>query len=603
MLSDEDLVKLTKKFEEEHKECVRVLPYRKECNQVEVCLYVYSGKSGILKDLKEAAEEVFAHKQVNVCCLDLYNKGSRVLKVKNLEYPSGKPGRLEGDQVDKISEIISKNLPVFSNYRNVTAVQPSLKITDSKQTTEPCITVYVLGKGHIPIGESELPQSVGGYRVDVVDGFWHQTDGKSWQSREPKASQKSFNYLRLGASIGGKGEKASGTLGAIVEGKNVVEEEEKCGKFYLLTCNHVLNGEKQPEIIHPSLYDYRNVALWNLWFYMERLKEVAPGPRAGEVDNLLRDLDALDDVDDVVKFEIQVKRMFKVVHEIEAEHVKLIRDNNTNPDEIVEFKDEKYKQVLRYYFPDGVGARKKRVEILLNRKLPELEQFKHNVVHCLENPPRNVATFVKGIKSNVQFDGKKYYVDAAVAELSQHEVDVLRNSGTIELVGSPYSPNGNCIATNDIKKARELCKSGRTTEFTTTKDLVCKWDDAPAYMRDSPAFKLSDDGLHAVLELAAIQNYIVNEPDPEKEWHHNCLCIPSEQLPFARCGDSGAVVFEKCDGTSIEPRCLSGLGLVFGVFETSYKSLALASPLDVTLKKLSQEISNTCSLKLVSEFE
>lgn len=110
--------------------------------------------------------------------------------------------------------------------------------------------------------------------------------------------------------------------------------------------------------------------------------------------------------------------MFKVVYEIEVEYVKFIRDNNINFDEIVEFKDEKYKQVLRYYFLDGVGVWKKCVEILFNRKLFELEQFKYNVVYCLENLLRNVVIFVKGIKSNVQFDGKKYYVDVVVVELS-----------------------------------------------------------------------------------------------------------------------------------------------------------------------------------------
>lgn len=411
MLADEDLVKLTKKFEEEHKECVRVLPYRKEFDQVEVCLYVCSGKSGLLEDLKEAAEKVFAHKQVDVRCLDLYNKGSRVLKVRNLEYPSGKPGRLEEDQVDKISDIISKNLHVFSNHRNVTAVQPSLKVTESKQTTESCITVYVLGKGHIPIGESEIPQSVGGYRVDVVDGFWHRTHGKPW---EPNDAQKSFTHLRLGASIGVEGEKASGTVGAIVK------DENNSGKFYLLTCKHVVNGGEQPKIIHPSWNDYLNVALWNLCCYMQWLKTVAPGPRAGEIDKCLKDFNDsktrwLDDPE-------TLRSKFNEVKEIEGQHIDLIKNDSTNPDEIG-FTDEnfKYKQSFRFYFSDDVRVREKRVQTLCNSKLPELEKYKHNFVHCLENPPRDVATFVKGIKSNVEFHGKKYYVDAAVAELSRVE--------------------------------------------------------------------------------------------------------------------------------------------------------------------------------------
>ena len=616
LLADDDLIKLTKKFEGEHKECVRVLPYRKECDRVEVCLYVYSGKSGILEDLKEAAEEVFTHKQVAVRCLDLYNKGSRVLKVKNLEYPSGKPGRLRGDQVDKISDIISKNLHVFSNYRNVTAIQPSLKITESKQTTESCITVYVLGKGDIPIGECEIPQSVGGYRVDVVDGFWYQTDRKPWGSREPNDAQKSFTNLRLGASIGVKGERALGTLGAIVE------DENNRGKLYLLTCNHVVNGGKQPNIIHPALNDYLNVVLWNLWFYMQRLKKAAPGPRTGEIDDLLAvldDLDARDDLHDLDEFETQIRSMFNMVIEIETQHTELIMDNTTNPDEIVGFTGEKYKQPFRYYFSEDNEARAKRVSALLNTKLPELDKYKYDFLHCLENPPRDVATFIKGIKSNVQLYDKKYYVDAAVAELNPDEVDTLRDIGTVELVGTEYSPNGNCTTTDDLKKAQELCKSGRTTGFTATQDLLRKWDDAPVYLRDNRIFRVSDDSLHDSLKLDQIQSRM-NEPeepfsqpcqrserdehyDPGEEWHYNCLCIPSEIYPpFSYYGDSGAVIFEKCDEGSVEPKCLSGFGVLFGVFETGYKSFALASPLEVVLKKLSQEVSVNCNLKLVSDF-
>lgn len=609
MLADEDLVKLTKKFEEEHKECVRVLPYRKEFDQVEVCLYVCSGKSGLLEDLKEAAEKVFAHKQVDVRCLDLYNKGSRVLKVRNLEYPSGKPGRLEEDQVDKISDIISKNLHVFSNHRNVTAVQPSLKVTESKQTTESCITVYVLGKGHIPIGESEIPQSVGGYRVDVVDGFWHRTHGKPW---EPNDAQKSFTHLRLGASIGVEGEKASGTVGAIVK------DENNSGKFYLLTCKHVVNGGEQPKIIHPSWNDYLNVALWNLCCYMQWLKTVAPGPRAGEIDKCLKDFNDsktrwLDDPE-------TLRSKFNEVKEIEGQHIDLIKNDSTNPDEIG-FTDEnfKYKQSFRFYFSDDVRVREKRVQTLCNSKLPELEKYKHNFVHCLENPPRDVATFVKGIKSNVEFHGKKYYVDAAVAELSRVEVDALRDRGTIELVGTKYSPNGNCTTTDDIKKAQELYKSGRTTGFTGTTELLRKWDDAPVYVRDYLSCRGSDDGLFDSLNLDRVKLSRVNEPEeafsqpcerserdglyyPDEEWHYNCLCIPSERYPFADYGDSGAVIFEKCDGSSVEPKCLSGFGVLFGVLNTSYKSFALASPLEVVLKKLSKEVSVKCSLKLVSDF-
>jgi len=121
------------------------------------------------------------------------------------------------------------------------------------------------------------------------------------------------------------------------------------------------------------------------------------------------------------------------------------------------------------------------------------------------------------------------------------------------------------------------------------------------------------------LKLDRVKGSRVNEPEepfsqpreeserdelyaPDGEWLYNCLCIPRERYPFADDGDSGAVIFEKCDGTSVEAKCLSGFGVLFGVFETGYKSFALASPLEVVLEKLSQEFSDKCSLKLVSDF-
>lgn len=94
-----------------------------------------------------------------------------MLDVTPVEYPSGKPNRLEAVKVDEISVIISRNLDIFSNHRNVTALQPPLKVTKSTQTSDPCIAVYAFGKGRIPLSESEISCSVDGVLVDIVDGF------------------------------------------------------------------------------------------------------------------------------------------------------------------------------------------------------------------------------------------------------------------------------------------------------------------------------------------------------------------------------------------------------------------------------------------------
>ena len=98
MAVDENAITdLTKKFEAKHEECIRVLLYRNKDGQVEVHLYVYNGKYGVTEDLRAAAQECFSEMGVNLEWWDLYNKASIVLNVKDIEYPSGKPERLEAD--------------------------------------------------------------------------------------------------------------------------------------------------------------------------------------------------------------------------------------------------------------------------------------------------------------------------------------------------------------------------------------------------------------------------------------------------------------------------------------------------------------------------
>ena len=167
-----EIVTATRTFEADHKKCVRVLPYLKG-DHVMVQFYVFSGESGIPEQLKLDAEECFGEMELKWS--DLYNDAADILNVTTLKYPFGKPKRLNASQIDEISEIISKSLHVLDQHHNVTSVQASFKITESKQTETPCITIYVLGKGFIPIGESEFPKNLGSFPVDVVDGFWFQT--------------------------------------------------------------------------------------------------------------------------------------------------------------------------------------------------------------------------------------------------------------------------------------------------------------------------------------------------------------------------------------------------------------------------------------------
>ena len=180
----------TIKFEAEHEECVRVLPYLHN-GDVEIHLYVYNDWFGIPTELEKAAQASFGQKGWKLKWKDLYNNAFNLLKVTSIK--SGEPKRLEASQVNEMDETISKHLHVFSKHRNVTAVQPSFKVRDSVQTQEACIVVYVLGKGQIPLGESTIPCAIGSYPVDVVNGFCVKISGRY----KPEEAHEQEEFLRL----------------------------------------------------------------------------------------------------------------------------------------------------------------------------------------------------------------------------------------------------------------------------------------------------------------------------------------------------------------------------------------------------------------------
>ena len=271
---DISIVTATRNFEAEHKECVRVLPYTKKGGQRVVQFYVFSGESGIPEHLKLAAQECFREMEVEFEWSDLYNDIDDILKATPLQYPSGEPKRLNSSQVDEISKIISKNLHVLDQHRNVTSAQASFKITQSKQTENPCIMVYVLGKGSIPIGESELPKHLGPYPVDVVDGFWLETRGEP--PFKPNEAQVQSKVLCWGTSIGVQEEEASGTLGAIVEDGSTL---------YALSCDHVMRHAQKTEIIQPGWDDHLNYLKYHLEKYGGYVKSITESDSLFSVEN------------------------------------------------------------------------------------------------------------------------------------------------------------------------------------------------------------------------------------------------------------------------------------------------------------------------------
>ena len=80
-------------------------------------------------------------------------------------------------------------------------------------------------------------------------------------------------------------------------------------------------------------------------------------------------------------------------------------------------------------------------------------------------PPRVIGRYNAGISHNVTWsDNQEYFIDAAIAQLNSEEVHSLRNSDAAEMIGTKKCPSGRCSSRDTA--FGDLCKSGRTTEYT-----------------------------------------------------------------------------------------------------------------------------------------
>ena len=548
-------------FEAKHKECVRVLPYSDD-EDTKVHFYVFSGKSGVPQKLKAAAQKSFGEMKVKLEWFDLYNDATEILKATRIEFPSGKLERLNESQIYEINEAINKNLHVLVKHRNITAVQASFKITNSKQTKQPCIAIYVLGKGSIPLGEFQFPRTLGDYDVDVVDGFWFRT-GKD-EPWEPEKGQEPREVLRLGASIGVREEKGCGTLGAIVESD---------GNFYALSCDHVMK-HPQREIIHPAQDDYLNYLNYHLQEYAKKIRYI-------------------------------IKREQRYILETQLSYGLLKEVGPLNQ------KFQELKSIKKDHF-DQQRAREENVE--------EANWHERVLEKGLRTPPRVIGRYNAGISGNVKWtDNQEYFIDAAIAQLNSEEVHSLRNSDVAEVIGTRKRPSGRCSLR--VTAYGDLCKSGRTTEYTDSGHHA-----RPGmYLRDT-SYQLNAGNTNLVnvvkqvslcqgcFEASGVQDDLTRTSPPcsyctedritlgDSVWWKNCLCIdcpydPATEERFSAEGDSGAVIFEiEGDGS------LLGFGIIFAKQCHSYGPCTLASPLRPALETLSRNISQNASLRLLSKY-
>ena len=573
-----DIRAATMMFEASHGECIRVLPYIRD-GQIVVQFYVYSGESGIPKDLKEEAQTFFEDMNVKLEWSDLYNNSVNILKVQRLEHLFGKPKTLTASQVEEMNDVIEKNLPILSKHRNVTSVQASFKIKNCTQKDEPCITIYVLGKGFIPFGELAFPNAFEGYPVDVVNGFWIRA------GKQPIEAQEPSDVLCLGASIGVQGKEASGTLGAIVKDGST---------YYALSCDHVMNSEESNCIVHPGLNDH----LYYLKYYLAEYKRCVDDVTGSEIECSVETLSSSEALGN--KFE----------------ELKRIKDNHP--------ERSKY-----------TSADLERIEKL------EKAFEKGN------KPPRKIGEYFAGVNKNVlwpQTNGKEYFIDAAIAKLSDEEVTRLKQSRTARLIGNPIKIRGECEPNHipAISETSKLCKSGRTTGITEIGNKIVGIGVVAPHFMKPPLYELHDPFVSCeaktfVCESCGESQSIVAESEQprsceecgqgkaamnDKFWLKRCLCIQEGEEEFAKSGDSGSVIFVKvkkddpektaecdpekkagCDRKKKAEYVLDGVGLLFGIQNHQYCRYIFASPLKIALAALTEEHRDISSLALVASYQ
>ena len=532
-----------------HPCCIRVIPYENKGDRsklITMSLYVSANGKGIPEEVSDDAKEMFENYAIEF--VDLQKRPPSKLFI-----PLPSSEKRQDQRLSDLSGIIKENLHLFENRLNVTAVQASYKVKDSKEQDIPCIAVFVLGKTKVPAGETDMKtikddplfQDI---EFDVLEGYY-QPAIDALQASHTRS-------LRSGFGIGVKGSDSAGTLGGFLE--------DETGKHYILSNWHVLRPhDKKNEnvVVQPATCDYKvmcDEAEANL-----KREERTKTP-ATEKD--------------------KQKKVF--------ENLDLEKETEESIKEATEERDK-------------IKGRK----------------------------PRQIGTFVDGLRDNVRVDDKfgggKIYVDAAIAELDEkEEARMMRAKKKYpDLFGFEEQGTSdkivdlegfiNKLRTGDTDELR-FKKYGRTTGFTdggciddvVTDLYVTIFDDQNAAPRDDPIASVLSDVPYPFCRNCKfsdtnerILNYdkkkctscdkTLEESDQFGQfWARNCFVIRKRKNAFCDQGDSGALVFDE-DGKA--------WGLLHGVFDDDTRNFffGLASPLSFTLKALEQK-SGKKGLKLWS---
>ena len=602
--------------------CIRVIPYENNNTQtLTVCLYVDTDGNGVPRHVESNAKEIFPMCEIK--CIDLQR---RPLSKIVTRLPLCK--RKKGKQIFDLSRKIEDNLYVFENRLNVTAVCASYKVAEAVEKEIPCVTVFVLGKGKIPVNETSI-QSIkrenshlfDNAEFDVVEGYYRPAYGPS--------PEKEYAFpLRGGIGIGVQGILRAGTLGGFLEDEN--------GECYILSCDHVLNPPKSKNNTLSSNDGSNGVVdvTGTSAVLMKDVNGISDGGPTGVVHGARIFAGLKEGInnpnDDCSNGVVCSAAMCAGLREDEGRPVGQIVEQPARKDydKMLQNANLEYKEVKTKFSDIANLTQAERDDLKLDtygaRRLKQFEKenlhAKQKLQEIEEGKPRRIGEYVGGLKRNVKMKcGNKtysFFVDVAIAKLDKEELEFITkdkadNKNRCEVYG--FHRIGNVVPTGEIvdldtfvKEIREdsdkltFSKIGRTTGLTdygqivsSFQELFIKRDSLPG-MADTPFTYCINCKPSDVGEAELVANDCSTKECPTcgnkafevlSSWQHNCFAIRKERKIFSEKGDSGSLIFDN-DGRAWG---LLQSGFIYGNYD-----ITLASPLTVALKALEMK----CGKKL-----
>ena len=574
--------------------CIRAVPHDTNCTEghdspdISMCLYMDTAGQGITDDLREESGKYFSGYNLKFVDLECDPLG---------KYFSPRDCKLQSEthEMATLAQIIEKNLPLFENRLNVTAVYPSYKISEGQETDDLCITISVLGKGLIPVGENEFSKILDGHPLDIVEGYFSPTNGPFLSQASP---------LHLGVGIGVRGKRGAGTLGAILT--------DEADDFYVLSCDHVLSkknekpasAKKQPSRKQPA---EEQTAEENYIDGVKRLENYISEKRERLVEKNRESLNELEKIN--VTKEIEA---FESAVRIPGEEEILIEQPAAE-----DFISEMNK------LEKDIREERSALERLENRALLEEWrkkanksniQVKKNSIKTFESKlsgltdfglPRWIATYSYGLRQNYEKSGRKFFVDAAIAKINADECDdilsLIKESDSVYGFDEQKKMNrkGEIVPLSEIETKADnatFWKTGRTTSHTEGGRFRCEHFYAKLKgFNEYPCFGEFTNvkfqtycktcapktcSLFDTFLLEEVKCYKCKEAIPKKSkhsqlWAYNCFLV-SRKEPFSKEGDSGAVIFDQ-NGRA--------WGIIVGLFDV-HRTFTVAISLDIALEAL-----------------